>query len=920
MSTYLYELGAWCYAHGKRVLVLWLVALAVFGGIALAVAKPYDDNFSIPGAASQDALVKLRATFPEAAATTATAVVVLPEGMTTDDPEARAAIERVVQRYDEAPGIDTVMSPFNEMVTGLVSTDKRSAILQLQLEGDINTVTDADREGWQQLTVQLRSELPEGSKLSLGGEIFSIEVPHLSWIEAIGVLIALVVLVVTLGSLVAAGLPLLTALLGVGFGMVVITAATALTSVNSTTPMLAVMLGLAVGIDYALFILSRHRDQLAHGVPTQESAARAVATAGSAVVFAGLTVIIALVGLAIGGIPFLTTMGLYAAVAVAFAVAIALTLLPGLMGLVGDRMIPKGRAAATATAGPQGGGIFGWWVRTTTRYPVATIIAVVVGLGALSIPAKDLWLSLPNPGQHPVSQPDRQTYDLVSEHFGPGHNGPLIVTVDLLPTTDPLGVMQAIKADVEKLPGVDSVPIATPNRNADTGFVQVVPTTGPDDPATTDLVKLLREQEDHWRSSQGVETAVTGSTAIQIDISDRLWKALLPFGLFVVGLSVVLLTMVFRSIWVPIKATVGYALSVGGAFGATQLVFNEGWFGWLVNADQPGAIISFLPIIVMGILFGLAMDYEVFLVTRIREEHIHGRSAMDAIRTGFIASGKVVTAAAVIMFSVFAFFVPEGMGPIKTIGFALALGVLLDAFLVRMTFVPAVLALLGERAWWLPAWLDRILPSFDVEGEALTHQLSLADWPSAGDSSVLHVEGLTAGDLFAPVDARLLPGQVGLVTGAPELRSAVLLALAGRLRADGGRGRVAGHLLPEQAGKARRAVRWVDASMPGALDRLERTDERTRLVVLDHVDSLPLADDRARVHDFIERARQQDHYGVVLGASDEGEWPVDGVIVARPVASDADPSHPALPDENDIPTHPSARRIDRELVQEGTPS
>ncbi|MGJ6980721.1 MMPL family transporter [Aestuariimicrobium soli] len=899
MSTVLYDLARWCFRHRRRVLVLWLAALVLLGGLAALVAKPYNDDFNIPGAPSQEALTQLKATFPQAASLTATAIVVVPVGSSVNDPEIKAAVEKIAKGYEANPKIDSVTTPYNELVTGLISKDERAGLLQLNLKGSIDEVTDAERADLQNLTTKLQADLPAGSQLSLGGEAFSIEVPALSVVEAVGVVVAMVVLLVTLGSLVAAGLPLLTALLGVGFGMLMITLATALASINSTTPMLAVMLGLAVGIDYALFIVSRHRDQLrgapAHegddprpGMDVEESVARSVATAGSAVVFAGLTVVIALVGLAIANIPFLTVMGAFAAVTVVFGVLIALTLLPALLGFAGERLRPKAakpRKNAKAAAKPgREGGIFGWWVRVVTKVPVLTVVLVVVGLGALSYPATNLWHALPNPGQHAPSQPDRVTYDLISDHFGPGANGPLIITVDLLPTTDPLKVMADIKADVEAMPGVSSVPIATPNQNADTGFVQVVPTTGPDDPRTGDLVNAIRAHHDEWKADQGVETNVTGSTAIQLDIADRLGKALLPFGVFVVGLSLVLLTMVFRSIAVPLKATIGYALSVGAAFGATTLVFNEGIGRQLINLDKPGPVISFLPIIVMGILFGLAMDYEVFLVSRMREDHVHGTPAREAVHSGFIASGKVVSAAAVIMFAVFAFFVPEGMGPIKQIGFALAVGVAVDAFLVRMTLVPAVLALLGEKAWWLPGWLDRLLPSFDVEGEALSRQVALTDWPTPPRADgtrdeVLHVEGFGVDQLVDPVDARLLPGQVGIVVGPPRSRSALLLALAGRLPADVGRGRVAGELLPDQAGKVRRSVRWIDALNGEVRPALERVEER--LVVIDGVDSLTKDADLAAVRDLMARARETGEFGVVLGVADSEQarhWPADGVV------------------------------------------
>lgn len=717
MSASLYALGRWCYRRRGRVVAIWLALLAVLGGLAITFQGSFDDAFEIPGSSSSDAFDRLHMTFPEATAVTATAMIVAPEGNEAD--EEQAAIETAIDDFLAVPTIDEALSPWDDMVDGTVSDDGRAAMMQLNLNVT-ETPTSEQLAEITEVGNALESQLPDGWQVAMGGQAFNIQLPALSIIEAVGLIVALVVLTVVLGSLVAAGLPLITAVVGVGIAMAILLLVTRVAAISSTTPILAVMLGLAVGIDYALFILSRHRDELRKGADPEESTGRAVGTAGSAVVFAGLTVFIALLGLGVANIPFLTVMGVFAALAVAFGVIIALTMLPALMGYLGERMRPKPKAERATKR--REGGAFSWWVGVTTKHPIVTVVAVIIALGTLALPAAGLRLSLPHSGQNPSTAQDRIAYDLVAEHFGPGFNGPLIVTVDIINSDDPIEVIDGIAADIEATDGVAAVPLATPNANVDTGLIQVVPTTAPDDPATQDLANALRDLEDHWQETYGVDTAVTGITAIQNDISARLGGALLPFGVLVVGLSLVLLAAVFRSVWVPVKATVGYLLSVGAAFGATALVFNEGWFMGLVNLEQPMAVISFLPILLMGILFGLAMDYEVFLVSRMREEYVHGKSALEAVRSGFVASGPVVVAAALIMFAVFAFFVPEGMGPIKQIAFALAVGVAVDAFLIRMTFVPAALALLGDRAWWLPGWLDRLLPTFDVEGETLTRE------------------------------------------------------------------------------------------------------------------------------------------------------------------------------------------------------
>ena len=370
-------------------------------------------------------------------------------------------------------------------------------------------------------------------------------------------------------------------------------------------------------------------------------------------------------------------------------------------------------------------------------------------------------------------------------------------------------------------------------------MVQVIPETGPDTAETKDLVREIRGLQPIFLARYDVSTYVTGYTAVAIDVSDRLGGALLPFGILVVGLSLVLLTMVFRSVAVPLKATVGYLLSVGAAFGATAMVFEYGWFSSIFNVAQTAPVISFLPILLMGILFGLAMDYEVFLVSRIREEYVHGGDARRAIDDGFAASSRVVVAAAVIMFAVFAAFVPDGEGPIKTIAFGLAVGVFVDAFVVRMTLVPAVLALLGRAAWWLPRWIDRRLPSFDVEGQGLAHQLALADWPAPGDAHAVYAEDVPVGG--RSVNLAVRPGEVAVVDG-PDA-SALLLTLSGRMAISGGRVKIAGRVLPEQAAAVRRRTAYLDCAATVDVDRELSAILRAspEILFVDHADLVPLA-------------------------------------------------------------------------------
>ncbi|GGM35783.1 MMPL family transporter [Promicromonospora citrea] len=899
MSSVLYSLGRWAVSARRLVVAVWVVALVLVGGAAGLLQQGLDNEVSIPGTESQEALDRLAATFPQVSGASAQVIVVAPEGGTIDDPAVRRAIEHGVEELGDVSQVEVVTSPYDDQMAASVSDDERATLLTIQLDGDLGSITDETKDALATETTALARSLPDGAEAHLGGQLFSSKFPEMTLTEGIGLLVALVVLVLTLGSLVAAGLPLLNALLGVGASMGLLFAATALGPINSTTPMLAVMLGLAVGIDYALFIVSRHREQLGTGLSVTESVARATATAGSAVVFAGLTVMIALVGLGVAGIPFLTIMGVAAAVTVGITVLVSLTLLPALLGFAGERLRPKPsrrarRAAAAAAAAQETDDpevtrrrapapavpearpnrFFTGWVRAVTKVPALTVVLVIAAMGALSYPALDLRLALPDAGVMEEDDPARLTYDLVSEHFGDGFNGPLIVTGSIVTSTDPLALMEQVGDEIEDLPGVADVPLATPNETADTGIIQVVPEGGPTSAETEDLVREIRGLHDHFLDEYGVDLAVTGFTAVGIDVSDKLGDALLPFALVVVGLSLILLTMVFRSIAVPIKATVGYLFSVGAAFGVVALVFEHGVFAEALNVTRTGPVISFMPIVLMGILFGLAMDYEVFLVSRMREDYVHGGSARHAITTGFQGSAKVVTAAAVIMIAVFVAFVPHGDMNLKPIALGLAVGVAVDAFVVRMVFVPAVLALLGEKAWYMPRWLDRVLPSFDVEGEGLTRELSLADWPEPGATDAVATQDLEvagrSGAVVGPVSVRVPDGGALLVRGdATAPVSAFLLAVSGRLALTGGVAKTAGLVLPERSSSVRRRVAVVDSAAEGGQPAgavRQALRDRPAVLVVDATETVGDLAARAELAQALATA-QRDGVAVLLGST-----------------------------------------------------
>ena len=867
MSSLLYSLGRWAYRSRRLVLVSWLVILVAIGGAAAVFNKGLDNSISIPGTESQAALDSLSTTFPQVSGASAQIIVVAADGQFITDPTYEDALNAAADNMATLPQIDNATSPFNERINGAISNNDKAGLISIQFSGPTAEITDASLAELEKATEQLKADLPEGSTVSLGGQIYSQSMPTVTATELIGVGVALVVLVFTFGSFLAAGMPLITALLGVGISIALIFLATAFAKVTSTTPMLALMLGLAVGIDYALFIISRHQDELRKGDTPEEAAARATGTAGSAVIFAGLTVMIALVGLGIAGIPFLTTMGVAAAVGVGVAVVISITLIPALLGFAGERLRPKPKKTKKAEAKAHTPNrFFLGWVTGVTRFPVVTILAVVAVITVVALPALNLRLALPDAGSNAPTDRSRITYDLVAENFGEGYNGPLLVTGTIVTSTDPLGLMDDLKTELEKIPGVAAVPLATPNMTADTGIIQVIPEGAPASEETKALVQAIRDKHDYFQDKYGVDLAVTGFTASGIDVSERLGNALLPFGIVVVGLSLILLTMVFRSIWVPIKAAVGYLFSVVAAFGVVTLVMQEGVGASLIHIDRPGPILSFMPIIVMGILFGLAMDYEVFLVARMREDYVHSGKARKSIVTGFVGSAKVVTAAAVIMFAVFAAFVPEGDVNMKGISLALAVGIFVDAFIVRMTFVPAVMQLLGDKAWYMPKWLDRVLPHFDVEGEGVQHELELANWPgdknlaiAAEDIGLTNAEGSRS--YFRKLSFTLPAGTTLFVTGSDKIAtSALLLALSGRLDIETGKLKVANMVLPVRSGAVRSRVALIDVSTHANRNTVEAIEdassEKPQIIILDNIDFLTSESERYAVADALAAARE----------------------------------------------------------------
>ena len=833
MASLLYRIARAAFRRRRLVLAVWLAAaaatiacMAAFGG-----AGKINQTFTVPGSQSQQALDRMTQEFPAASGTSAQIVFTVPAGSQVTSPAAEKAIASVLAAAAKAPEVAGVISPLE---SGAVSPQRTAAIGRVEYK--VNG-SDLKTSALDALTSAVEDAPHAGVTVEVGGAAFNNSPVNPGPEDLIGVLVAVLVLAITFGSLLAAGMPLLTALFGVVIAVAGVLAFTGVVDISSTALTLALMIGLAVGIDYALFIVTRYRSQLAHGLDPEESAGLALGTAGSAVLFAGLTVVIAMVGLSVVGIPFLTVMGVCAAAAVFVAVAVALTLLPAILGFAGSRLIPKpdsrtarreaavasattpaATAPTTATMGtsandspaasptqatlgdsatspvrttlgdsaaapiPAAGGpamtstgdsavdsaapsattsnaanasaatAFTCaapangaerWTRLATRRPLITILIVVAGLAILAWPARNMNLALPDNGTAPSSSSQRIAYDAISADFGPGFNGPLLILADTSHSSDPTVAAGQIAKSLSTLPDVVAVTRPELSAGGKAALIELIPKSAPSDQATKNLVTTIRNDSASLEKATGASIAVTGTTAVSIDVSSKLGSAMLPFALVVVGLSLILLLLVFRSFVVPVKAAVGFLLSVGASFGLVVGLFQKGHLDGLIGVDTTGPVTSFLPIILMAVLFGLAMDYEVFLVSRMREDYVHHRDPIAAVHAGARNAGRVVTAAALIMFSVFASFVTGDSMILKQIAFALAVGVLLDAFVVRMTLVPAVLALTGRAAWWLPGWLDRRLPNLNIEGERLQQappetQNLPTNLPTAETMSPLH--------------------------------------------------------------------------------------------------------------------------------------------------------------------------------------
>jgi membrane protein YdfJ len=706
MAKILYKLGKWSFRSRKTVLGGTLVLLLLAVAAGLGIGPAFEAGMSIPGIKSEKAMKVMGEAFGNTSESGGTIQLIYkaPGNDTLESETIKKLIQITEQEIVKDQNVASVTSLFDAKT---VSRNQRIGYSTITYKVGKDDVT---QDSINHVLEVIKEPNRNGLQTELGGSVTLNKVSAGGIAEIIGVIIAFLILVLTFGSFVAAGFPILSAILSLGVGTMLILIGTNFLSIPSFSLSLAGMLGLAVGIDYGLFIITRFRQNLQTGMSREEAAGQANATAGSAVVFAGITVIIALLGLNVTGVPFLGAMGIAGAITVFVAVVMSLLFIPALLGCSKKLFVPKKtiNVQYPPRFAPKPSNS-NWWGRFITKYPLSVLLVSVLFLGLISLPMLHLHTGLPNNGTKSEETTERRAYDLISEGFGAGFNGPLII------------VAQAITEATKGLSILKNVASVTPpqlNAAGDTAILTMLPQTGPLDVKTSDLVNTIRDQAESIKEQYHVELMVTGSTAVDIDISDKLNKALPKFAAIIVGLAVILLAIVFRSIIIPIKAVLGYLLTLTATLGFLVFVVQDGNLINLIGIAEPAPVLNFLPILVASILFGLAMDYEVFLVSGMRESYIKTKDPQKAILHGLKSSSKVVVVAGLIMVSVFASFIFAEDTIVKSMGLALAFGIVFDAFIVRLIIVPAAMTLLGKSAWYFPNWLDRILPKIDIEGES----------------------------------------------------------------------------------------------------------------------------------------------------------------------------------------------------------
>ena len=711
MSTLLFRLGSGAARHPWRVIAAWLVMAIAVVATSGAFGRTLEDSFSVPGVDSQDAVDLLTAAGSDQAGLTARVVVARGDGEMAplDSPDALALLGELRSELQALPNVLAVSGPLD---AGTVSPDGRVAMLSVSYPVvDELDVTDLDRL----VEVVESVSADRGLRVEAGGDLFfALGEAESGPGEFVGLLVAMVVLLVAFGSVVAMGLPIGMALFGLAVGVSSMGLVAHLIDVPSWAPQIGSMIGLGVGIDYALFLVTRHREFLARGLDVAEAAGRAVATAGQAVIFAGGTVVISILGLAVAGVPFMTAAGVAISVIVLLMVVASVTLLPAFLGVAGTRI---DRFSIHRRGHPGGVGP-GWqrWGRHVADHAWPYAIGVTAVLLALTAPVLSLDLGFPDDGSQPASQTQRRAYDLMADGFGPGVNGPLVVAIDTAGDTAVVGrLSDAIAAD----PGIASVGPARVDTDAGIATIVALPTTAPQDDATFDTVQRLRsEVVPPALGSSPASAHVGGTTASFGDVAGRVSDRLPAFVGAVLLLSFLLLMVVFRSVLVPLKAALLNLLSIGASYGVLVAVFQWGWGKDLIGLESTIPVVSFIPMFLFAILFGLSMDYEVFLLSRVREHYVATEDNDAAVVHGLATTARVITSAALIMISVFGGFVLGSDPTTKMFGLGLAVAIFVDATVVRIVLVPATMKLLGDANWWLPGWLDRILPHVDIEGVA----------------------------------------------------------------------------------------------------------------------------------------------------------------------------------------------------------
>jgi RND superfamily putative drug exporter len=707
--------------HRGRVLLSWLGVIILLGVLAGTVGGKYANSFEIPGTESQNATDLLKDRFPSQAGDSATIVLQTDAGV--DDPAVKQRVDELLAQASTLPEVTGVVSPYDNPAA--ISADRKIAYATVNYD---KQASEVEIDNAKALLALVDRSSADGFKVEAGGAIVtqaeSVDPFGLSAIVGIGA--AIIILLIAFGSVIAMGLPIATALVGLMASSIIVTILTRFLDLNEFTPAFGVMIGLGVGIDYALFVVTRYREGLTAGQTVEQSVVRAIDTAGRAVMFAGTVVAIALLGLILIGIPFIAALGIAAAVFVVIAILVAITLLPALLSYVGHRIdrwhIPGLHASVHAGEKTM------WyrWSQQIQRRPWPYMLVSAAFLILLALPFFDLRLGFSDDGNLPTSLHSRRAYDLMAEGFGPGFNGPFILAIENQDGLDQ-AQLQSLSDTLSQTPGVAAVAPFHTNEDGSAAVITVIPTTSPQDEKTPDLANHLRDDViPQSIDGTGTTVYVGGPTAAIIDIDERISSRMPLFFAIVIGLSVLLLAAVFRSVVVPIKAALMNLLSIGATYGVLVAVFQWGWATGILGIEKTGPIDSFLPMMLFAILFGLSMDYEVFLLSRIREEYVRTRDSGEAVAHGLSVTARVIAAAAAIMVAVFGSFVLGDDRVVKEFGVGLAVAVFIDATVVRLILVPSTMELLGDWNWWFPSWLDRRVPRLNVEGSTAPLPVAIA--------------------------------------------------------------------------------------------------------------------------------------------------------------------------------------------------